>query len=415
MSIILIRFFIGHATRSVFSIQYLLEHHHFVHIISSISPSFFQENLSVSSDSTLRYIHHQRTLDSGAIQQGPLRIDGHDTLRKYYLNIHHNYEELLRNEINFLRENHVNLIITDATPIACRAGYECGCKVVILSNFTWDRMYDGMLLEIQESLDEETIQRYREMIDQCARDYSYANSYLQLPGAVPLPPHMESSKHSFGPLIGRNSVRTRQEIFRQYSLDRLEFQHILLIGFGGHDVPWDILRNPSSLPLPEGWICLILGGTPAPPSTHSSNSLSPSRIISIPYQCYVPDLISISSVVLGKLGYGFMSECLSHEVPMLYMTRSCWPEEVYLKKYMEIYEPPSGVERQRVNCLEMKYEDFVNGNWEEYLLKCLEHREGWNGDEEIEKKRIQMRQEQQREKLEEIYAVVSELTEGKNN
>jgi L-arabinokinase len=291
---------------------------------------------------------------------------------------------------------------------------------MILSNFTWDRMYDGMLLEIRETLDEDTIQKYREMIDQCARDYSYADSYLQLPGAVPLPPHLETSKHSFGPLIGRNSIRTRQEILCQYSLDTLQFQHILLIGFGGHDVPWDILRNPSSLPLPEGWICLILGGTPVSPS--SSSNPAASRIVSIPYQCYVPDLISISSVVMGKLGYGFMSECLSHEVPMLYMTRSCWPEEIYLRNYMTNYDDHTATEDlltsggprgQRVNCLEMKYEDFVNGNWEEYLLKCIQHREVWDGDEEIEKKRIRVRQDQQRAKLGEIYEVVTGLQSGR--
>jgi L-arabinokinase len=361
-------------------------------------------------------------LDSGAIQQGPLCIDGHVTLDKYYQNIHQNHEELLRNEIKFLQENHIDLVITDATPIACRAGSESGCKVLILSNFTWDRMYSGMLLEIQETLEEETIQKYHEMIDECAHDYSFANSYLQLPGAVPLPAHMETSKHSFGPLIGRNSIRTRHEILCQYSLDSLQFQHILLIGFGGHDVPWEILQNPSSLPLPDGWICLILGGTQS--SSSFPNSSSSSRVVSIPYQCYVPDLISISSVVLGKLGYGFMSECLSHEVPMLYMTRSCWPEEIYLKNYMTNYRthtaaaedliPIPGAE-ERVNCLEMKYEDFVNGNWEEYLVKCTQYREGWIRDEDQEKKRIRVRQEQQREKLAEIYEVVTTLQSESGN
>jgi L-arabinokinase len=295
---------------------------------------------------------------------------------------------------------------------------------MILSNFTWDQMYSGMLNEILLTLSKEEIVSFREMIAQCTADYSSADFYLQLPGAVPLAASSLASsaisRHSFGPLVCRNSLRTRREILERYSLSRhsLHCKHILLIGFGGHDVPWEILRNPSALPVPPDWLCLILGGTePSSPPALSSSSSEPSRVVSIPYHCYVPDLISISSVVMGKLGYGFMSECLAHDVPMLYLTRSCWPEEVYLRDYMTGYQQldgggGGGGEAERVNCLEMKFDDFLAGNWEEYLATCLRGREdGWKGGEEKEAQRIRTRQEQQAERLAEIYDSVLALIE----
>jgi L-arabinokinase len=427
----------GHATRSVFSIQYLLNKGHVVHIISSISSSFFLEN--INSQHQEMFHVHTRVLDGGAVQLGPLQIDGHVTLERYFQNIHHHHPNLLMNEINFILENKIQIVLTDATPLACSAGHQAGCQVMILSNFTWDEMYSGMLNEILSSLTEEEVASYRQMITQCSADYSVANFYLQLPGAVPItsfPPLNSSTststlsslllrQHALGPLICRNSLRTRREILEQYSLLQLlspstsgiHGKHILLIGFGGHDVPWDILRHPSSLPVPDDWICLILGGTePTTPSLLSSSE--PSRVISIPYHCYVPDLISISSVVMGKLGYGFMSECLAHDVPMLYLTRSCWPEEIYLRDYMTNYRhkqptPDTGKGggrgAERVNCLEMKFEDFLGGKWEDYLATCLRGREGWDGDEEKEAEKIRTRQAQQEERLAEIYSSIVAL------
>ena len=46
---------------------------------------------------------------------------------------------------------------------------------------------------------------------------------------------------------------------------------------------------------------------------------------------YVPDLIRLADAVLGKLGYGFVSECLTMGTPLIYVPRHNWPEERYLE------------------------------------------------------------------------------------
>jgi len=47
--------------------------------------------------------------------------------------------------------------------------------------------------------------------------------------------------------------------------------------------------------------------------------------------CYVPDLVHAADVVLGKIGYGFVSECISAGTPLVYVPRLHWPEEQYLE------------------------------------------------------------------------------------
>jgi len=385
---------LGHATRSVYTIQSLLDRNHIVHIISSVSSSFFTDNLNSSN-----YTVHTRALDGGAIQKGPLCIDAYATLEKYYQNIYLNYNQLLRNEINFLLENNIKMVIVDATPLACIAGKEAGCKVIILSNFTWDQMYQGMLEEIRPNLSKQLIENYSDMITKCSEDYCHADLYLQLPGAVPLPPSFLATNHSYGPLLGRTARRSREEILQQYSINVPVDHHILLIGFGGHDL--SSLSLPlDSTSLPSNWIYLLLGQDAAlnlPPSSSSSP-----RVIPISYQCYVPDLISISSAVLGKLGYGFVSECLLQGTPLLYVTRSCWPEEVYLRDYMTTYQgkaESNGESVTRINCLEMKESDLLSGNWSKYLSECVKSDKETN-DNDIKEK-------DQKDKLDEVYEMIS--------
>eukprot|EP01037_Dinobryon_pediforme_P020864 gene20864-21583_t len=56
-------------------------------------------------------------------------------------------------------------------------------------------------------------------------------------------------------------------------------------------------------------------------------SLPENRFIAMSFESYVPDLIAASDAVLGKIGYGFVSECIANSTPLIYVPRSDWPEE----------------------------------------------------------------------------------------
>jgi len=317
-----------------------------VDTVSSLDSNIFIDAMSGICNG--RFNVHHRVLDGGAVQNGPLCIDGVATLQRYYDSVHIQHSDLLNAEVNFLKEIGCEIVISDATPIACRAGNIAGCKVCILSNFTWDFCYLEMLEEVKGSLDTSTIEKYANMIECCAADYSCADMYIQLPGATPLPNGFNSSRLVIGPLIAGISECQARSTRSALGLD--SSSKVLLLGFGGHTAQWSLKDSY----LPSGWVCLVLGAT--------ETDMPSSRFKSIGFDCVVPDLISIADVALGKLGYGFMSECLSNGTPLVYVSRSCWPEEKYLQLYMT----------ERNACIEMTATEYSSGMWERALTEALE-------------------------------------------
>lgn len=55
------------------------------------------------------------------------------------------------------------------------------------------------------------------------------------------------------------------------------------------------------------------------------------RFRALSHASYVPDLIHAADAVLGKLGYGFVSECVTAGTALIYVPRVDWPEERYLE------------------------------------------------------------------------------------
>ena len=112
--------------------------------------------------------------------------------------------------------------------------------------------------------------------------------------------------------------------------------------------------------LPPGWLCLVLGGideselsnTAIRGSSSSSTSNNSSKSsgggndgdANGPYQsrffvarkgAYPPDILGAADVMIGKIGYGTVSECLAHLCPLLYIPRVDWPEQSRLETLLE--------------------------------------------------------------------------------
>jgi len=349
---------LGHATRSLLTVDYLLSRGAKVSIVSSIDPSFFLSSLSHLNidDSKNRLECFQRCLDSGAIQEHSLKVNSLETLQKYSETVHNHRNELLDIEVEFLQSRNVDLIIVDATPLACRAGKIAQVKVLLLTNFTWDFIYRELLLE-SETIDtitkmessDEAFEQLNLMIDQCTSDYNDADVYAQLPGNSPPPKGFNSDKLIHTSLITRNFKKNKYEIKNIFEIP--EGNKVLLLGFGGHQTEW----NLKDKFLPKDWTCLVLGAS-------QSDLPVSGKFRAVNYNCYVPDLINASDVVLGKLGYGTLSECLRHKKPLIYVPRSSWPEENCLITLLET----------NAGGLCMSTDDFLNGNWSPYLTKALE-------------------------------------------
>jgi L-arabinokinase len=345
---------LGHATRSLLVISRLIQSGVFVDIVSALDPSIFVMHLHRELgivEAENRFNCHQRSLDTGAVQAHALKVDPLETLRRYE-SIHAKHDDLVAFEAEFLRNRSVGVVLIDATPIACRAAKLAGAKVVLLSNFSWDYCYRGMLDEVISCLNADSVvQRYSSMIDECSMDYCDCDLYLQLPGKCAPPPQFDARKVVEGPLVARRAKQSREETLAQYGIAHTADTKVLLVGFGGHATAWNLQETS----LPDGWLCLVLGA-------EDGQLPKSERFIPIDFNCFVPDLIAASDVMLGKLGYGLVSECLSAGTPLIYVPRSSWPEECCLEVFL--LEHSGG--------LRMPGEDFFSGKWSEYLQRALD-------------------------------------------
>ena len=80
--------------------------------------------------------------DTGVVQIDSLRLDEAATIaaaREFYAPV----DQRIQSEAALLRERRVALVISDAPPLACAAAAAAGVPSIVISNFTWDWIYEG--------------------------------------------------------------------------------------------------------------------------------------------------------------------------------------------------------------------------------------------------------------------------------
>jgi L-arabinokinase len=298
------------------------------------------------------YQNWHRNLDTGGIQKDVIYLDPWKTLESYYNTVHKNRQVLLENEVVWAREHSIHLILMDATQFGAAIAKELGIKSILVTNFTWDFIFQEMLKAVQSDLSKEQIEYYQEMIDQCSQDVLSVDHYLQYPGGTPLPRGFDHNKIVPGPLLTR---QIRNKNLRN-ELGISSEKKILLLGFGGHSADWNLQDSF----LPDGWVCLVLRADP--------KAMPSERFQVMPYDAYVPDLIHAADAVLGKIGYGFVSECLGGGTALIYIPRVYWPEEAYLENVLtNVYH--AGVR--------LPLSEYNNGNWTPYIQDALNMKGSW--------------------------------------
>jgi hypothetical protein len=73
------------------------------------------------------------------------------------------------------------------------------------------------------------------------------------------------------------------------------------------------------------------------------------------------DLLAVSSVVLSKLGYGIVADCLAARIPLLWPRRRGFREDQVTHAGASPYLP----------MLEIPHDDLLSGNWKPHLDQIL--------------------------------------------
>jgi L-arabinokinase len=181
--------------------------------------------------------------------------------------------------------------------------------------FSWDFIYAEYVMAAGY--------HHRSIVWQIAEDYSHCEFLIRLPGYCPMPAFRDVIDV---PLVVRRLHKSRKEVRKELGI--AEDVNVVILNFGGQPSGWN-LKETS---LPTGWLCLVCG---------ASETLElPPNFIKLAKDAYTPDIIAASDCMLGKIGYGTVSEALSYKVPFVFVRRDYFNEEPFLRNMLEVQLNP---------------------------------------------------------------------------
>ncbi|KLO17436.1 hypothetical protein SCHPADRAFT_821499 [Schizopora paradoxa] len=111
--------------------------------------------------------------------------------------------------------------------------------------------------------------------------------------------------------------------------------------------------------LPDSsWIAIVCGASKSPGDDR--DDVLPENFFVAPRDIYMPDLTAVGDVLLGKLGYGAVSECVDACTPFVYVPRPLFIEEHGLRRLLN--EAGVGVQLSR--------EQYEAGDWAESVQEA---------------------------------------------
>ncbi|XP_058068458.1 L-arabinokinase-like [Magnolia sinica] len=321
----------GHATRVVEVVRHLIAAGHDVHVVTA-APDFVFTTEIQSPNLYIRKV----LLDCGAVQADALTVDRLASLEKYSQTAVVPRASILATEVEWLNSIKADLVVSDVVPVACRAAADAGIRSVCVTNFSWDFIYAEYVMEAGY--------HHRSIVWQIAEDYSHCEFLLRLPGYCPMPAFRDVIDV---PLVVRRLHKSRAEVREELGIG--EDVKLVVFNFGGQQAGWKLKQEW----LPPGWLCLVCAA--------SDNQELPPNFIKLAKDVYTPDVIAACDCMLGKIGYGTVSEALAYKLPFVFVRRDYFNEEPFLRNMLEYYQ--CGVEMIR--------RDLLIGHWTPYLERAL--------------------------------------------
>lgn len=318
----------GHARRSTEVLRALLELRHDVVVhVRTTAPRWLFDELP---QDRLRF--EEVAIDPGAAEDDALNINLPRTLERVRQALC-GRPEVVRRESQYVRENRVELIAADVPFLAGEVAEAAGVRAVAVSNFTWDWIYEPWFGR-----------EHPELIETIRASYAKFHSIL----------HMPWGGYSSGltnvvevPLVVTAPRFSREEVRRRLGFD--ERPIVLLAMRGGTSKEALVAAARQS---PDYVFLCIRRPTPAPENVRAVE-LSPAfRFI---------DLLPGCDLVLCKLGYGIVADCIRCRVPLLHPPRTAFREDPLSAEHAAEY----------INLRPLEPSHFLSGDWRGDLRDLL--------------------------------------------
>jgi L-arabinokinase len=269
-------------------------------------------------------------IDAGLVERDALTIDRTASLERL-LTFMARREQIIRDEVAALADFRLALVVADIPFLAGDVASLLGVPCVGISNFTWDWIYQNLFCDDPRyaAIDRSIVQSHRGF-----------STLLELPfgrtsAAI-------SSKIQM-PLVAMRSSRSRDDILRQLNIPPHDHRPRVLIGTRG-GLPADTLSRAAQDAPTFLFLCPHVDPA-ALPENAVSVTLSPSLDFS--------DVLAVSDIVISKLGYGMISECIATQTRLLWPRRMGFAEDSIVETEAPAYVP----------MLELPADAYRTGTW----------------------------------------------------
>jgi len=174
------------------------------------------------------FIYHPRVFDVGVVQSDSLTMDKQATLEQMQ-EIRSRREQIIAEEVEYLRQYNVQLILADIPPLATAIAEVAGIPCWMMSNFGWDFIYSAW----DDS--------FKEIVDWIKECYGKCDRLFRLPLSEPMTafPNITNVGLTGGtPRYGDAELRQRFAIAAPK-------EKIVLLTFGGlglQSIPYENLK-----------------------------------------------------------------------------------------------------------------------------------------------------------------------------
>jgi hypothetical protein len=248
-------------------------------------------------------------IDCGCLQTDTVEVDVAGTLARY-AEIESERGSLIAHYAPMLRASGADLVIGDTPPLAFPIARAAGVPAWSVCNFTWLDIYAPYVAKHPG---------YRDLIARMRADYALADRHLRLfphmPGDASLPAEPVG-------MVCRPGRSRREEFASRFGFDTGKKWALIYVGsFGLEGVDWHRLaRYPD-------WEFMGLYPLEGAPANY--------RFLKKDLSFRYAELNASCDLVIGKLGYGLVAECLAAAKPVLFLGRKDFAEFEMLKGLVE--------------------------------------------------------------------------------
>jgi len=266
-----------------------------------------------------------QSADFGLVMKSALDIDL-EASAAAYADLHRNWQQRVDAETCRLESLAPDLVLADVPYLTLAAARQAAIPAAALCSLNWADIYRHYFVNRKEA---------REVLAHMESAYRSARVFL-----CPEPSMSMSfldNRVPIGPVAARGHCR-RDDLLRQLGLEA--GQSVVLVAPGGVETRFALENWPADQGI--HWLVSERWRVRHP-------NVSPLEKTALDFT----DLVASCDAVLGKCGYGTVSECVVNGTPLLYIPRPDWPEEQVLLQWLEAHNAAVPVEPMRLGSGEL--------------------------------------------------------------